>query len=139
MTSFTIHHQLLADCHRLGRFDFCHVLLHKNALLAWFVLVPETDVADLLDLPDVQRTAAINEAALASQFLKQRLGYPKINFAAIGNVVAQLHLHVVGRKPGDACWPAPVWGHLPDGPAYGAQHLEEITSELSGRYRLRRY
>lgn len=139
MTSFTIHHQLLADCHRLGRFDFCHVLLHKNALLAWLVLVPETDVADLLDLPDVQRTAAINEAALASQFLKQRLGYPKINFAAIGNVVAQLHLHVVGRKPGDACWPAPVWGNLPDGPAYGAQHLEEITSELSGRYRLRRY
>ena len=139
MTGFTIHHQLLVGCHRLGRFNFCHVLLHKNALLAWFILVPETDVTDLLDLPDAQRIAATNEAALASQFLKQRLGYPKINFAAIGNVVAQLHLHVVGRKPGDACWPAPVWGNLPDGPPYAAQRLEEIASELSDYYGLRRY
>jgi len=96
-------------------------------------------VTDLLDLPDAQRIAATNEAALASQFLKQRLGYPKINFAAIGNVVAQLHLHVVGRKPGDACWPAPVWGNLPDGPPYAAQCLEEIASELSDYYGLRRY
>jgi diadenosine tetraphosphate (Ap4A) HIT family hydrolase len=139
MTGFTINHQLLADCHRLGRFDFCHILLHQNALLAWFILVPETEVTDLLDLPEAQRTAAINEAALASQFVKQHLGYPKINFAAIGNVVGQLHLHVVGRKPGDPCWPAPVWGNLPDGPPYAAQRLEQIASELNGFYGPRRY
>jgi len=124
--------------HRLGRFDFCHVLLHKNALLPWFILVPETDVMDLLDMPDAQRIAAINEAARISQFLKQHLGFPKINFAAIGNVVAQLYLHVVGRKPGDHCWPAPVWGNLPDGPPYAARRIEEIASELSGVCGLRR-
>jgi len=103
MPPLEIHAQLLADCHCLGRFTCCHVLLNKNALLPWFILVPETDVTDLLDLPQQQRNGASNEAGIISQFIKRHLGYSKINFAAIGNVVPQLHLHVVGRKPGDPC------------------------------------
>ena len=111
-------------------FDLCYLLLHKNAALPWFILVPETDSCDLLDLAEEPRTAAMNEAASVSDFVKKTLHYPKTNFAAIGNVVAQLHLHVVGRKPGDLCWPAPVWGHLTDGPKYSAARLKEITSQL---------
>ena len=99
MSEFAINPQLLADCHRLGRFEFCHVLLNKNAALPWFILVPETAVADLLDLPEAQRTVALSEAAVIAQLIKRHLGYLKINFAAIGNVVPQLHLHIVGRKP----------------------------------------
>ncbi|MBM4299582.1 MAG: HIT family protein [Deltaproteobacteria bacterium] len=136
--SFEIHPQLLADCYRLGRFELCHVLLHRNAVLPWFVLVPETRVAGLFDLPKQERNAALDEAALVSQFVKQELGYPKINFAAIGNVVPQLHLHVVGRKPGDACWPAPVWGHLSDGSAYPVARLAEVTDALVRGCALRR-
>ena len=109
MSDFEIHPQLLADCHRLGRLEFCHVLLNRNAVLPWFILVPETAVTDLLDLPETERTAALHEAAIIGQWIKRHFGYGKINFAAIGNVVPQLHLHVVGRKPGDRCWPAPVW------------------------------
>ena len=74
---------------------------NKNAALPWFILVPQTAVTDLLDLPEAQRTAAMNEAAVIGQFIKRHLGYAKINFAAIGNVVPQLHLHIVGRKPDD--------------------------------------
>ena len=133
MQPFEIHPQLLADCHRLGRFNLCHVLLNKNALLPWFVLVPETSVTDLLDLPDEQRNAAMNETALISQFIKRNLGYPKVNFAAIGNVVPQLHLHVVGRKPDDPCWPAPVWGHLTESREFSDQRIAEIR-ELLVRY-----
>ena len=130
MSNFEIHPQLLADCHRLGRLDLCHVLLNKNAALPWFILVPETAVADLLDLPETQRTAALNDAAVIAQFIKRHLGYAKINFAAIGNVVPQLHLHVVGRKHGDPCWPAPVWGHLVESPAYSDQHVVELRELL---------
>jgi diadenosine tetraphosphate (Ap4A) HIT family hydrolase len=130
MSRFEIHPQLLADCHRLGKFAFCHVLLNKNAVLPWFILVPQTDVTDLLDLPDEQRTAAINEAAMIGRLIKRDLGYGKINFAAIGNVVPQLHLHIVGRKPDDPCWPAPVWGHLTESREYAAIRIDEIRQLL---------
>jgi diadenosine tetraphosphate (Ap4A) HIT family hydrolase len=130
MDQFQIHPQLLTDCHTIGKFALCQLLLHKNAAVPWFILVPETDACDLLDLPEKLRTAAINEVSAVSDFVKKILNYPKINFASIGNVVPQLHLHVVGRKPGDSCWPAPVWGHLTDGPKYSAARLKEITSLL---------
>jgi len=127
---FVIHPHLLADCHRLGKLRLCHVLLHKNAMLPWFILVPETEVSDLLDLPDDLRRAAMGEAAMLSRFLKARLGYTKINFAAIGNIVPQLHLHIVGRSANDPCWPAPVWGHLNDAREYSTTELERITEML---------
>ena len=130
MTDFLIHPQLLADCHRLGRFEHCHVLLHKNAVLPWFILIPQTSVSDLLDLEKGLRMAVMNEAALLGQFIKNELGYAKINFAAIGNSVPQLHLHVVGRRPGDACWPAPVWGHLTEQREYTPHELIEISNRL---------
>ncbi len=130
MFKFEINPQLLADCHRLGRLELCHVLLNKNAALPWFILVPETAVADLLDLPEAQRTVALSEAAVIAQLIKRHLGYLKINFAAIGNVVPQLHLHIVGRKPDDACWPAPVWGNLVESREYSAQRVVEMRELL---------
>lgn len=130
MTEFRIHTQLLADCHRLGRFPACHLLLHRNAALPWFILVPETPVLDLLDLGPGTRGDILAECAQVSAYIKAELRLPRVNFAAIGNLVPQLHLHVVGRTPGDACWPAPVWGNLPPGPAYSRPRLEEIVAGL---------
>lgn len=127
---FTIHDQLLTDCFRLGRLEACHVLLHRNAALPWFILVPETGFQDLLDVPENERDRMVAEAAAVSGFVKRSLGYPKVNFAAIGNLVPQLHLHVVGRKPGDACWPAPVWGNLTDSVAYTTTRVSEIRTAL---------
>ncbi len=130
MTGFQIHPLLLADCHVVGQFELCYLLLHKNAALPWFVLVPQADAGDLLDLPPALRATAMNEAALVSGFIKKNLDCPKINFAAIGNLVPQLHLHVVGRTAGDPCWPAPVWGHLSHGPEYSRQRVAEIAAQL---------
>lgn len=79
----------------------------------------------------------MDEAALLSRFVKTQLGYPKINFAAIGNIVPQLHLHIVGRKPGDGCWPAPVWGHLAQTEQYPAVRVEEIRDLLARDYALK--
>jgi len=135
---FVIHPQLLADCHRLGKVRLCHVLLHRNAIVAWFILVPETEVLDLLDLPDDLRHAAMDEAATVARFIKSRLGYEKINFAAIGNVVPQLHLHIVGRSKGDPCWPSPVWGHLNEAQEYSTVELERIAEMLECNCALRR-
>jgi len=136
MAEFQIHHKLLLDSHRLGRFPLCHLLLHKNAALPWFILVPETNVTDLLDLPDELRATALSEANRVSTFIKRDLNYPKVNFGAIGNVVPQLHLHVVGRSPDDPCWPAPVWGNLIEMADYSTARLREITTSLVERYGL---
>jgi diadenosine tetraphosphate (Ap4A) HIT family hydrolase len=107
------------------------VLLHKNGMIPWFILVPQTEVTDLLNLPEPVRSTAIAEAAAVSEFVKKTFGRPKVNFAAIGNVVPQLHLHVVGRKPGDACWPAPVWGNLTETREYSAVELNNIIQLLA--------
>src|SRR5258708_25166312 len=71
MTDFTIHRQLLDDCHYIGKLRLCHVLLHSNAVLPWFILVPETEVSDLLDLADDLRHMAVDEAAALARFIKK--------------------------------------------------------------------
>jgi diadenosine tetraphosphate (Ap4A) HIT family hydrolase len=132
MSEFQIHSQLLADNIVLGRLPRCFVLLNKNAVLPWFILVPETQLKDLLDLPTDDRQAIMQECSLLSRYIKEQAGFPKVNFAAIGNVVPQMHLHVIGRSPADPCWPKPVWGNLPpQGPEYFLQELAAIKSFLS--------
>lgn len=130
MADFEIHNQLLADCHRLGRLGCCHLLLHRNAAVAWFILVPETYVADVLDLSDDDRTDVIGRAAAVSGFIKKEMHYSKVNFAALGNVVPQMHLHIIGRRPGDACWPAPVWGNLDAGDDYTPEQVATLKQNL---------
>jgi diadenosine tetraphosphate (Ap4A) HIT family hydrolase len=128
--SHHIPEQLLADCVYLGRLPACDVLLHRNAALPWFILVPQTLLLDVLDLPDEHRDAVIAECAGISAFIKQVLGYEKVNFAGLGNVVPQMHLHIIGRNAQDPCWPHPVWGNLPDGAIYTAAQIQEYQQGL---------
>lgn len=126
-----IHPQLLADCHLLGSLPATEVLLHRNAAVPWFILVPDTLLADLLDLPEHHREEVVAECAAISDFIKQVLGYGKVNFAGLGNLVPQMHLHIVGRREDDPCWPRPVWGNLPDGGAYTPQQLADLRGDLA--------
>jgi diadenosine tetraphosphate (Ap4A) HIT family hydrolase len=140
MSHFEIHPQLLHDCHRLGQFRLCHVLLHKNAAVPWLILVPETaSPGDLLDLPGQVRNMAMEEAAIAAHFIKSEFALSKINFAAIGNVVPQLHLHVVGRRANDPCWPAPVWGNLVEANCYSAARIASLTATLAQNHWLKAF
>lgn len=131
-----IHSQLLADCHRLGRFEICTVLLNRNATLPWFILVPDTELEDVLDLPGEQLNQVTAECQRISHFLKQSLGYSKTNFAGLGNVVPQMHLHIIARSSEDACWPQPVWGNLPETAVYAPGTLEGWTATLVADYAL---
>jgi diadenosine tetraphosphate (Ap4A) HIT family hydrolase len=140
MSRFEIHPQLLHDCHRLGQLRLCHVLLHKNAAVPWLILVPETaSSGDLLDLPGQVRNAAMDEAAIVARFIKNEFAVSKINFAAIGNVVPQLHLHVVGRRIDDPCWPAPIWGNLVEGDGYSARRIALLTARLTQNHSLKAF
>lgn len=124
--SIALHPRLAADCHRLGTAGDSVLLLSREAGTHWFILVPDTDCLDLLDLGAHARNALLDRAAQLSGFLKEALGYPRVNVGALGNRVPQLHLHVVGRREGDYCWPGPVWG----APATGRTHDEATLDTL---------
>lgn len=130
MQDFAIHPTLLADCHLLGEIDSGFLLLHRNASLPWFILVPETHCQDLLDLPEAAREELLNDARGVADFIKAHFGLSKINVGALGNVVPQLHLHVIGRAPDDPCWPAPVWGNLVAEAAWPAGAVQQFSDTL---------
>ena len=129
-TTWRLHPQLAADCHYLGRGEAAHLLLHRNASLPWFILVPETDALDLLDLPRSQREDLLQQAAGVGAYVKTELGYPRVNVGALGLLVPQLHLHVIGRREGDPCWPAPVWGNLTADAAYDDGEPDAFAAAL---------
>lgn len=125
-----LHPTLAKDYHLLGRMAFTELLLHRNAALHWFILVPHTETIDLLDLPADEREALLAQASTVSTYLKQTLGYPRVNVGALGLVVPQLHLHVIGRGEDDPCWPAPVWGNLEASAEYSAAQIEQMQGSL---------
>lgn len=133
----TIHERLCADAHILGRFQHSTVLLHRNAHVPWLMLVPECDETEFLALATGLREQLLDESARLAAFVQAHFGSPKINFAAIGNIVPQLHLHVVGRDPGDICWPAPVWGHVPETKSYSEADVNLAIAVLREQYALR--
>ena len=106
MTTFTLHPQLLADCHLLGRLAHGHLLLHRNAAVPWFILVPETKLGNLLDLPAPQRDGVLADAKGISDYLALTLGYPNVNVAWLGNVVPQLTSMSSAAVPATPAGPA---------------------------------
>ncbi|MCA9000212.1 MAG: HIT family protein [Planctomycetaceae bacterium] len=127
---FEIHPQLLADCHVLGRVGSCHILLNGHAAVPWMIVVPETKTTDYLDLPAAERETVGEICAAVARFIKSHWQLEKTNFAGLGNVVPQLHLHVIGRKPTDPCWPGPIWGFLPAKTPYTEQEVTDIVAGL---------
>ena len=125
-----LHPQLVADCHVLGASEGHALLLHRNATVPWFLLVPPTTVTELFELPAPLRASLDAAADRLAAFVKQHFHCDKINVAAIGNVVPQLHLHVVGRRRDDACWPRPVWGHLTALADYPPATLDSLARAL---------
>ena len=127
-----IHPQLLADCHRLGRFEICQVLLHRNAALPWFILVPQrSGITEVFELPEADQIQLWRESARLSRNLMQSFHADKINIGALGNLVPQLHIHVIARTTDDAAWPGPVWG-VGSPNAYSQQALATRLKELRG-------
>ena len=108
--SFELHPRLAADTSLVCDWPLCRVLLMNDARYFWLVLVPKVEgVTEITDLSADQRAVFMEEAARAGRIIKAD-GAAKLNIGALGNIVPQLHLHVVGRNPGDAAWPGPVWG-----------------------------
>jgi diadenosine tetraphosphate (Ap4A) HIT family hydrolase len=112
MESFALHERLAADTTPVADWGLSRVLLMNDARYPWLILVPRrAGLVELHDLKHVERMVLIEEINRASAGLKALTGAAKINTGALGNLVPQLHIHIVARKPGDPAWPSPVWGH----------------------------
>lgn len=109
--SFSLHPRLSQDADFVGDLPLCRVLLVNDTRWPWLVLVPRRQsLVELTDLDAGDRALLVEETARSAEWLKAHAGAEKINVGALGNVVRQLHVHVVARHAGDPAWPGPVWG-----------------------------
>lgn len=110
-SGFELDPRLEADTFPVGDLSLCTVRLMNDARFPWLILVPRRpDLAELIDLDDAARARLTMEIDAASRVLKAATGCDKLNVAALGNMVRQLHIHVIARFTSDAAWPGPVWG-----------------------------
>ncbi len=129
-TPFTLDERLARDCHRLASLPLSELLLMNNALVPWFILVPRVEVSELHELPPPRQQDLLGEINLVCRFVQHDFTPDKLNVAAIGNIVRQLHVHVVGRRVNDICWPGVVWG-MNQREAYDQPALDAICRQLS--------
>jgi len=129
-TMAIIHAQLLADCLVMGRFPLCHLLLAKDANYPWCILVPDREgVSEIYQLSDAEQQQLIRESSQLSRVLGTVFSPDKLNIAALGNIVPQLHIHHIVRYRDDPAWPAPVWGRVAPG-TYTEQQLAVVLEKL---------
>jgi diadenosine tetraphosphate (Ap4A) HIT family hydrolase len=128
--SFSLDPLLAAESHPLGDLALCEARLFDDARFPWLVLVPKkAGLVEIIDLSAGERTTLMDDITDASRVLKELTACHKLNVAALGNQVRQLHIHVIARFEKDAAWPSPVWGKGARVP-YTEQARGELAKKL---------
>lgn len=127
---FELDPRLQQDTLPVGDFPLCRLLLMNDAQYPWFVLVPQREeIVEVFQLDVEDQRTFWQETTELAEILKDTFGADKMNVAALGNVVSQLHMHVIVRRHGDPAWPAPIWGKHPAQP-YTAEQVAAIREKL---------
>lgn len=133
--SFELHERLAADTLLVTDLALCRVLLMNDRRFPWLILVPRRPgLRDFDDVAGAEKADFHAEIDLASAVLREVAGAEKINVAALGNMVPQLHVHVIARFSGDAAWPSPVWG-VGEAEPYGADEARSLVERLADGFR----
>lgn len=129
MYMFSLDPRLVQDSLSLGDFPLCRLLLMNDARYPWFILVPRREsITEPFQLDAADQIRLWSEVSLLAERLKHAFDADKMNVAALGNVVSQLHVHVIARRVGDAAWPAPVWGSK--SVPYAAEQIASVMQRL---------
>ena len=108
---FELHPKLAQDTHRVGQYALCDVLLMNDSRYPWLILVPRQEaMREIHQLSESDQQQLIKESSFTASRMLELFSADKMNVAALGNQVEQLHLHHIARFKKDACWPDPVWG-----------------------------
>lgn len=128
---FTLDPTLQKDCHDLGSFPLCRLLLSNNKSYPWFILVPQREgITEIHHLEPADREQFWKESVLLSNWLEEVYAADKLNVAALGNVVSQLHVHHIARYRNDPVWPKPIWGIVETVP-YTVKEIESIRQRVA--------
>lgn len=132
MAAFQLDSTLETDTYLIGDIGLCRLLLMNDSRFAWLILVPRRpNMEELHDLTPLDQTVLTFEIAQTSGILKDLTGCTKINVGALGNMVRQLHIHVIARHEDDAAWPGPVWG-AGKSEAYSNEDAEKFIERFTG-------
>jgi len=127
---FTLDPRLVTDTIAIGDFPLCRLLLMNDSQYPWFILVPRrAGVTELYHLPAAEQQQLMAEISELSETLADLFQARKMNVATLGNMVPQLHVHVIARQATDPAWPGPVWGKVPAIP-YTTEELARVRSKL---------
>jgi diadenosine tetraphosphate (Ap4A) HIT family hydrolase len=128
--AWSLHPQLDNDAVGIGELPLSRLLLSKDANYPWLILVPRrAGAVEIIDLDSGDRASLMTEIGRICEALRDITGCDKLNVAALGNQVPQLHAHIIARRKGDAAWPRPVWGAAP-ALEYDAAELEALVGEI---------
>lgn len=131
-TPFALDARLEADSLPITRLALCEVRLMNNARFPWLLLVPtQSDLREFTDLSAEDQTLLMQEITHCSRVLQEITGAEKMNIGALGNMVPQLHIHIIARFAADAAWPNPVWGT--GGEPYTAQQADALISAIRAK------
>ncbi|MFV1940780.1 HIT domain-containing protein [Pseudomonas luteola] len=131
---FDLDERLGADTVEVSDLPLCKLLLMKDANYPWLILVPRrSNISEVFELSLEDQIQLMGEASYVAQRLKDYTYAAKINVATLGNIVKQLHIHVVARFEEDLAWPGPVWGKGP-AKAYSESELEKCLSDLKSLF-----
>ena len=129
-STWSLHAQLQKDTIDIGDLPLSRVLVIKDANYPWLMLVPRrADTIEIIDLDEVEQGQLMTEINRVGRALKEITKCDKLNVAALGNVVPQLHVHIIARRTSDAAWPRPVWGVMP-ALAHDAGEVQTFISAL---------
>lgn len=127
---FELHEKLAADTHSLGRSGLCEIRLMNDSAWPWVILVPTVhDIREIYELSKIQQIRLLEDSSTLGEGMMQIFRGDKLNVAALGNMVPQLHLHHIVRFEGDPAWPGPVWGKQAPVP-YTDEELEKVRKRL---------
>ena len=130
----TLHPQLAKDCIEIGRFKLCRLLLMNDANYPWFILVPDREnITEVYELSETDQMELFIELLHFSEALMKEFKGDKLNVGSLGNIVPQLHIHMVIRYKTDPAWPKPVWGTIKSVP-YKEEQIEAIKNKLSNLF-----
>ena len=135
-TPFQLHPRLKEDCIAVGRFKLCQLLMMNDSQYPWFILVPEKpDIKEIYQLSKLDRHTLTEESSYLAENLAALFKADKMNIAAIGNLVPQLHIHHVVRYQTDKAWPAPIWGNFA-AVAYTLRQIEENIARVKEQLKI---
>jgi diadenosine tetraphosphate (Ap4A) HIT family hydrolase len=129
-SAWSLHPQLKKDTIDIGDLPLSKVLVIRDANYPWLLLVPRRpDAVEIIDLDEVAQAQLMTEISRAARALKEITKCDKLNIAALGNMVPQLHVHVIARRTTDVAWPRPVWG-VADALAHDGEEVQHFISAL---------